>query len=194
MKKLLTTLSLLCVMQMTNAQTMQDVANSSTLKWYGIDYSEAHFLNFGAYLSDKVVRTNMPRWSFDPFGGDYHKEWKKKYKKETLDADTNPTRKRNQDADFDAHMGTEPFEMSEEDVKKLVASYDDIEGTGYGLMYVVESFNNVGKVSNIWAVVFNEKDRTVINATRYEAETFGDWAEGVRITVKKHARDLAKAK
>ena len=193
-KNILFAVALTCAAFMTNAQTLADVKASESLTWYGIDYSQTRFLNFGAYMSDATVRKGLNRWSYNPFGGDDIATWTKKYKKGTLKVDNKISGQRNKDAKYDEHMGTEPFEMIMDDVKKLVSEYD-IKGDGYGVLYVVESFDYISsKKAQVWAVFINEKDKTVIDAQKTMTETYGDWALAVTNTLKQSAKDLNRAK
>lgn len=193
-KQILFAVVLMCTAFFTHAQTLADVKQSESITWYGIDYSQTHFLNFGAYMSDGTVRKGLNRWSYNPFGGDDMDTWKKKYKKETLKVDNKISAQRNKDTKYDEHMGTEPFEMSMDDVKKVVSEYD-ISGDGYGVLYIVESFDNVSsKKAQVWAVFINEKDKTVIDAQKTMTETYGDWALAVTNTLKQSAKTLNKAK
>lgn len=193
-KHLLLVLCLICTTVFTQAQTLKTVAESENMTWYGVDYSEARFMNFGAYLSDEGVKKSLNRWSFDPFGGDDIKHWSKKYKKDNLKVDLETSHKRNHNTDFTPHLSNDPFEMSKEDIAKMVAEYN-IQGDYYGLLFIAESFNNAGaKEAKMWAVVINEKDGSVIDAERFTIETFGDWAEGVRLGVRQSARHMSKAK
>lgn len=194
MKKGLVLIALLLLSAIcTDAQTLADVKKSESLTWYGIDFSEARFLNFGAYVSDKSVKKSLPQWSYHPFGADDIEKWKKKYKKDKLVVDIKQSGKRNDSTDFDKHMSTEPFSMNIEDIKKIVAEYD-IKGDGYGLLYIVESFQNSGKTSNIWSVFINQSDKTVIDAQRFTNETYGLWTEAIDHTIKQSAKQLSSAK
>ncbi len=193
-KNILLALVLVCAALFTNAQSLVDVKQSPNLTWYGIDYSQTHFLNFGAYMSDGTVRKGLNRWSYNPFGGDDIATWTKKYKKETLKVDNKISAQRNKDTKYDEHMGTEPFEMTLDDVKKVVTEYD-IQGDGYGILYIVESFDYISsKKAKVWAVFINEKDKTIIDAQKTMTETYGDWALAVTNTLKQSAKTLNKAK
>ncbi|MCB0698046.1 MAG: hypothetical protein KDC07_11810 [Chitinophagaceae bacterium] len=193
-KKILFAAVLACAAFVGKTQTLADVKQSESLTWYGIDYSQTRFLNFGAYMSDKTVRKGLNRWSYNPFGGDDMDSWKKKYRKDDLKVENKMSAKRNEDAKYDEHMGTEPFEMTEDDIKKIVSEYD-ITGEGYGLLYIAECFNYLSsKKAYMWAVFINKKDKSVIDAQKTTTETYGDWALAVTNTLKQSAKALNKAK
>lgn len=187
-KQFLLTLCMVCAGLFTQAQTVDAVKSSETLTFYGIDFTEARFLNFGAYMKDKQVKNGLARWSMHPFGGDDLKTWSKKYKKDKFIVNDAQSAKRNADMNYDEHTGTDPFEMSEDDVKAVVAQYD-IEGTGYGLLYVVESFDYLKtKPASIWVVFINQKDKSVIGMKKFTNDTYGDWLEATRLTLKQSSR------
>lgn len=194
MKKLLTlALCLICTIGM-QAQTLQDVANSESLTWYGVDLTETHFLNFGAYVNDETVHKNLPRWTFDPFWGDNVKHWKKKYKKKEIVVNLASSGQRNKNADYTPHLGTEPFEMSKEDLQKIVSAYET-DASGYGLLFVPETYDfEKTKPAKVWAVFINNANKTIIDAEKFTIDTYGDWAEAIRLGVRQSAGYLQKAK
>lgn len=187
-KQLLLTLCIVCAGLLTQAQSISSVKESKTLTFYGIDFSETRFLNFGAYLSDKQVKNGLARWSMHPFGGDDVRAWSKKYKKDKFIVNDAQSAERNAAVNYDERMGTKPFEMSEDDVKELVSQYD-IEGNGYGLLYVVECFDNQKtKKGSIWVVFINQADRSIIGMKKFTNDTYGDWLEATRLTLKQSSR------
>ncbi|MCB0699607.1 MAG: hypothetical protein H6551_11560 [Chitinophagales bacterium] len=194
MKKLLILVCLICATAFAKAQTLADVKASPKLTWYGIDFSETRFLNFGGFLRQESMETNLNFWSYDPFGNDDADHWKKKFKKDELGVNIKSSHDRNHKTDFAQHMGTEPFEMKEEDLKKILSEYE-ISGNGYGLLFVPEKYDNVGtKKAYIWGVFINEADKTIINAEKFVVECYGDWNEAIKFGVRQCSRHLAKAK
>lgn len=193
MKKLLILICLICATFFTKATGLDEAAASEQITWYGIDYTETRFMNFGDYVRDETIKKNLPRWSYYPFAGSYNKMWSKKYKKELLVA-MDGTNKMNEEQNYTDHLTTESFEMSKEDLQKVVDKHN-ISGEGYGLMYIPETFDFVGtKPAKIWAVIINNADGTIIDAQKYKHDTYGDWATGIEAVIKKHSADLKKVK
>lgn len=185
-------IGLICASIFTKAQTLADANKASTITWYGIDYTETRFMNFGPYVADETVKRNMPRWSFYPFAESYYKTWSKKYKKE-LKVAMKKTDKLNNENNYTPHLTTEKFEMSRDDLQKIVDKHN-IEGEGYGLIYIPETFDFKGsKPANIWAVVIDNKNGNIVDAQKYTHDTYGDWATGIEAVVKKHSKDFKNA-
>lgn len=192
-KVLALTLGLICASIITKAQTLADVNASENVSWYGVDFTETRFMNFGAYVSDETVKRNLPRWSFYPFAESYYKSWKGKYKKD-LKVKMDNTDKINKDHNYTDQMTTENFELSLEDLQKIVNKHN-IDGDGYGIMYIPETYDFIGtKPGKVWGVTFSEKDGKIIHAEKYTYDTYGDWATVIEHTLKKHASDVRKAK
>lgn len=193
-KRLLLTLCIICTTFFAHAQTVKDVADSESMTWYGIDYSETRFMNFGPYINEDIIKRSLPRWSFDPFGGDDIDRWKKKYKKDNLEVDIAKSGERNKNTEYAAHIGNDAFELTKDDLQEMVSAYD-ISGDGYGMLFVGESFDKSGtKEARMWVVLINKKDASIIDAEKFTIETYGDWSEGIRLGVKQSARYMNKAK
>lgn len=192
-KQFVIILALICCSLFTNAQSLKAMAESETMTWYGIDFTVARFQNFGAYLSDKTVKTGLPRWSMHPFGADDLATFKKKYKKEKITVADAQAATRNKEQDYTGHMTTSEYELNMDSLKNVIAAYE-MKGTGYGLLFIVESFEYTKKKTNIWAVYINEADKTVIDAKKVTKETFGDWFVGVTETVQQGAKYMKNAK
>lgn len=194
MKKIITGLYLVLSGFLAQAQTLVDVKNSETLTWYGIDYSQMRLHGFGAYMGDAAVKKSLPNWSFNPVSEPDVKRLKSKYKKATVLVDVAESGKRNMVANYDEQSGDPDYQLTLDDVKKIVAEYD-IKGEGYGLLFVAETFKYAtGKPATMWAVFINKSDKTVIDAKKVTTETFGEWSEAVLNTIKHSAKYMLQAK
>ncbi len=194
MKKIITGLYLVLSGFLAHAQTLADVKASKTITWYGIDYSQMRLHNFGAYMGDAAVKKSLPNWSFNPVSEPDVKRMKSKYKKETVLVDVAESGRRNMAANYDKHLGDPDYQITLDDIKKIVAEYD-IKGDGYGLLFVAETFKYAtGKPATMWAVFINQADKSVIDATKVNTETFGEWSEAVLNTTKQSAKFLSQAK
>lgn len=194
MKKIITGLYLVLSGFLAQAQTLADVKNSETITWYGIDYSQMRLHNFGAYMSDGTVKRSLPNWSFNPVSEADVKRLKGKYKKKEILIEVAESGKRNLAANYDKQLGDPDYQLTLDDIKKIVAEYD-IKGEGYGLLFIAETFKNItGKPATMWAVFINKADKSVIDATKVNTETFGDWAEAVINTTKQSGKYMSQAK
>ena len=165
-----------------NAQTLTDVARSKELTWYGIDFTQVRFLNF------KTIQTV----------GDETEEEKNfvkiKYKKKHLETNFIVSKKRNSEIDYSKLTSNGAYEIDAEIVKKIISEYD-IEGTGYGMLLVAESFENTRSKGFIWIVYFNQTDKKIISIARYTGYfKRGGWKEAITNVIKVSGKDLRKYK
>ena len=171
-----------------NAQTLTDVARSKELTWYGIDFSQARFLNFS---SSQMIG--------EITGADKNYV-QKQYKKNILKTDFSTSKKRNSALDYSKLMSNAAYEIDAETVKKVVAEYD-INGTGYGMLFVVESFENTRRMGFIWIAYFNKADKKIISITRYtglfgttKCHGCGEWQHAITNVIKISGKDLSAYK
>lgn len=166
-----------------NAQTLTDVARSNALTWYGIDFTQARFLNF---TTSQTV-------------GDLSEEdkslVKRKFKKKYFDTDFTACQKRNSALDYNKITSNGAYEIDAETVKKVVSEYD-IKGTGYGMLFVVESFEKTRSKGYIWIAYFNKADKKIISITRYTGFfDWGDaWKQAIINVIKASGKDLTAYK
>ncbi len=194
MKKIILALCFITAAFTAQAQTLADVKKAETITWYGIDYSQIRLHNFGAYMNDGGVKRNLPNWSFNPVSEADIKRLKSKYKKKEIKVDVAESGKRNLAANYDNQLGDPDYQLSLDDMKKIVSEYD-IKGEGYGLLLVAETFKYAtGKPATMWAVFINNADKSVIDAVEVSTETFGEWSEAVLNTIAKSARHMSQAK
>ena len=194
MKKIITGLYLVLSGFLAQSQTLADVKNSETLTWYGIDYSQIRLHGFGAYMNDGTVKKNLPNWSFNPVSEADIKRLKSKYKKKEILIEVGESGKRNLAANYDNKLGDPEYQLTLDDIKKIVAEYD-IKGEGYAVLFIAETFKYAtGKPATMWAVFINKADKSVIDATRVNTETFGEWSEAVINTTKQSAKFMSQAK
>jgi len=160
------------------AQTLTDVARNSSLTWYGIDYTLAKFINFSStqHIDESVE-------SLKTFT-------KKKFKKPEMDYDLAYCHLRNSKIDSNdlVHYGS--YEIDAEKVKQVVNDYN-ISGQGYGMLYVVESFENTREKAYVWIVYFNKSDKKIISLTRYVGEYQNNvWKDAVVRIIRRSGKAL----
>lgn len=194
MKKIILALSFMVAAIAAQAQSLADVKNADVITWYGIDYTQARFHGFGAYLNDAGVKRNLPNWSFNPVSEADIKRLKSKYKKKEIKVSVAESGKRNLAANYDNQLGDPEYQLTLDDMKRIVSEYE-ISGEGYGILLVVETFKyTTGKPATMWAVFINNSDKTVIDAVEVSTETFGEWSEAVLNTIAKSGRHMSQAK
>jgi hypothetical protein len=172
-----------------SAQTMSDVARSNDLTWYGIDFSHAQFINFGNELNGNDLKNSLvPYWSrFEK--ADYLKS---KYDLDALKEDYTIISRRNSAIDFNGRLSARETDLDADAVKETIGEYE-IKGNGYGIVFIIEGFQSTTGRSNIWVVFFNQGDKKIIFARRYEwLEKSKDINEMVETAIEKIVRFNSK--
>ncbi len=143
MRNVLSLYLLLSPVLYSTAQTLGDVNRSSSLTWYGIDFTQARFLNFnGAVTSYELNNYSLiSEWSHSPLQDADENFIRRKFDKKNLSVDIASTRSRNSSIDYAASLSSGMHEIDVDAVKKVIAE-SDISGNGYGVLFVVESFDN----------------------------------------------------
>lgn len=152
--------------QYSKSQTLTDVAHSEELTWYGIDYSEARFVNYDMYFTASTIRRNLSDWSLNPLTNSYRNYIIEKYNKRRITIDLSSSERRNDMTDFRTRIVSETYDLNTDDIKTIVADYD-ISGIGYGVLLIIEGFDNKSELAYIWVTFINKPDKAIISSKRY---------------------------
>ncbi len=153
----------------TNAQTIMDVARSKNITWYGMDFSKAKFIGFGAQITSDMIKDDyITRWTNNISTTDFSS----KYNIHEVKIEVSPSLKHNSGIDKNNLLTNNYYELSTETIKNIIADYD-ISGSGYGFVYIVESFEKSTEKVYIYVCYFNEKDKSIISMRRYIGKASG---------------------
>ncbi len=165
-----------------SAQTLSDVARATTLTWYGVDFSEARFVNFGKSLNSSEIKKSLGEWSLNPLGG-YESFIKNKYDLKKLEVDLTHSEKRNRATDFERRIVSESYSLTADDVQKIVSEYN-ITGSGYGVLLVVEGFDHHSDNAYVWVAFIDKQTKKVISTRRFICEHAGGWSKAIKKAIK----------
>jgi len=158
-----------------SAQTLKDVfTNSETPIFYlGIDFTQARLIDDAtaneidirdrqfAAINDVIV--NEPK-KYD-LAEAFHKSY--------VDHDLGLVAKRNEKANAEAIKSSNTADyhrFKEEDVNKVVSSFDFAGKSGIGLLFVVEALSKSQKAAAIWVTLVDMKTKKVLLTERMEGK------------------------
>jgi hypothetical protein len=152
-----------------DSQTIMDVARSKSITWYGMDFSKAKFIGFGAQITADMIKDDfITRWINNISTTDFSS----KYNIPEVKIEMSPSLKHNSGIDKNTLLTNNYYELSTETIQKIITDYD-ISGNGYGFVYIVESFEKSTEKVYIYVCYFNEKDKSIISMRRYIGKASG---------------------
>lgn len=165
MKYAVLTLSLF-ILQFGHSQTMKDFfTNKTQVVFLGCDYTQAKFIgkakfpkadglkNHAMKSWNRLLATEPGKYSLqDAFG------LKDKYYYNSI----NYFLKRNSKIDVASNITDDDYTLSEEDVRKNIATYSTFEKEGLGVSFIVESYNDTKGEAHVWVAYISLSDNKVI--------------------------------
>ena len=176
MKKTLFAFIALCLIAtLGHSQSKDDALNSKSITWFGLDFSKTAFIGDGfttpeqvkselliplnQLMLDEQEKYSIPRFFNIPevkFAFD----------------DTDRHIRDIDDKEMKIIHGYGDYAITEEDVQKVISDYKS-DDKGYGLVFVVESFNKMTAQGTMWVTFFDIKSKKVIFTKRMTAKPMG---------------------
>jgi len=188
---ILTTLILLCLN--IKAQTIMDVARTETITWYGLDFSCARFIRFENYITPDMIKNELIiNWVKSTAKINFSS----KYGIDLVEIDTASCAENNSNIDPDNLLTNSFYEINPETIEKIIADYKT-SGTGYGFVFIVESFEKSTEKVYIYVCYFKESDHKLISMRRYIGKASGiglenHYAGAIRDVINYSSKDLRK--
>lgn len=151
------------------AQTIMDVARSKSITWYGIDFSKAKFIGFEKSITPDMLKDVLiNNWSDAIAKTDFSLKYH--IKKVIIDLTT--VKKHNGGINKQNLLTNSYYELSTESIQKIISEYET-SGSGYGFVYIVESFEKSTEKVYIYVCYFKESDKSIISMRRYIGKAIG---------------------
>ncbi|MEO8771896.1 MAG: hypothetical protein ABI402_17500 [Ferruginibacter sp.] len=186
----------LCSFSRCNAQTITDVARSSQLIWYGIDFSNAKFSGFDESEFENKIPYFIKNASFAPLSSGRTKWLEKRFAKDDIIDSTDVTQNRNRKATPAQNQTEGVYYLELENVKKIVEDYH-IHGKGYGLLLIAEFFDRKREFVQLWAAFIDNETGKVVSARRCSAKIsiqlhdfYNKWEDGIETAIANVSKDL----
>lgn len=184
-----------------NSQTIMDVARSNNITFYGIDFSNAKFSDFERYIKGTDTKENFAttlKESYITYWSNYTAKanFQKYYKQIKINPEISQSEKRNELINKNDMLTNTYYEISPEKIKSIISEYN-ISGSGYGLLYIVESFDNYAQKIYIHVCYIKQSDKSIIATRRYIGRTDGKgienfYAYGITHIIKQSSEDLLR--
>jgi hypothetical protein len=176
MKKVIILLIIFLQSGVIFAQSIEELKDAESITWFGVDFSETRFV--GKYdfkspweLKDKLI----PEWNQlilrEPEKYDISKYFHKS-KVETELGDVYDRNSKIDESEIIIGFENSEHELNEEKIQDIVSEYTT-EYTGYGLVFIVESFNKSMQKGTVWVTFFHIPTKQVILTKKMHAEPMG---------------------
>lgn len=178
MKKIILAVAFFLLPGFAFTQGADMVRNSSSVTWFGLDYSEAYFIGSEGFTDPGQIKDR------------YFKSWNhliqqepekytigKFYRKSNVEYDLSAVMKRNEGVDIykrivDDH--SQAVKLNEEKIREMISEYEyDYGDQGLGLVFIVESYDKVLVKATYWVTFFDMSTREVLQTRRMTAEPGG---------------------
>lgn len=180
------------------SQTLTDVARSKEITWYGVDFSLSRFIGF---KTEQLNNIDLQSWSYTTYNETDEYMIRSSFGKRILYWKTTTAQNRNSPLDCKTLSINYTYGIDIDKIKKAISEYN-ISGTGYGVIFIVESVEKVSNSIFIWVVYFNNENGQIISSRRY---TGCGWAKdnrrgayygnrGIKLVFKLSGKDLKKYK
>lgn len=178
MKKIIFAIAFLLLPGFAFTQDADMVRNSSSVTWFGLDYSEAYFIGSEGFADPYQIKNR------------YFKSWNnlilqepekydigKFYRKSNVEHDMSAVLKRNEGVDIDNRIIDDhsmASGLSESKIQEMIREYDiDFNSQGLGLVYIVESYDKILVKATYYVTFFDIASREVLETRKREAEPGG---------------------
>lgn len=139
-----------------------DFANAEVV-WYGLDFTQAKLIGSEGFTNPEVIRNDY----FEKWNGLFMTEADKydvkgAFKKANISLNLEVVKPLNQKVDYTTLVIDKPHTITKEDVQKAVKAYKLEQKSGYGISFVVESFDKSTEEASIWVTIFDAKTKEVL--------------------------------
>jgi hypothetical protein len=161
-----------CYAGITQAQDKQAAMKEKSITWFGIDFSIARFT---LVTEDPTVIVNQYLKSINTLilTESTKYDLKKYFDKTEVKADIDLVNERNSKIDPTTLVVTDKYQVTPEDVQKVISSYKTQGKTGMGLVFIAENLNKVAQTGSFYVCFFDIATRKIIDAELKEAKASG---------------------
>jgi hypothetical protein len=155
-----------------NAQDKARVKNEKSITWYGIDFTLARFTSVtedpavivSQYLKaiNDLILAEPEKYNLKTF-----------FSKTEVTPSVDQVNEKNAKIDPGTLVITDKYEVSLDDVKKVIKNYNTEGKTGMGLVFMAENLNKASQTGSYYVCFFDLATRDVIDARRMSAKAAG---------------------
>lgn len=149
-------------------QVLKEIANSDSVVWFGLDFSNAKFI--GDFSDRKsIMDSSFDNWNSMLVSTDLLKS----YRTNPFFYDFTDITKRNKGIKENDLFTLLPMSLTTDKVQSILHEYNPVITKGKGLVFMVESFDNNRREAKIWFVYFDIKTKRVIHAQPFNGLATG---------------------
>ena len=175
MKKNLFVLALLFCATFLNAQDTQKVFGSTTLVYYGINFTKAKMIGLGEESPHKIRDEYFKAWNEISIDMDLAKT----FQKNAVAKDPNGVSKLNLALETETLKTDKDTELSKADIEEMVKTMPvGQKKVGVGVVLLVQSFNKTAEAATVYVVFFDIADRSVLLNKKLTGKPSGGSAKG----------------
>lgn len=153
------------------AQGEQQVAQADEMTYFGLDCSKLVVIGESATGED-IVNKYFVSWNGVVMNEDSKYDFAKTFKKKEVHKDIAYISKRNAQRDPSDVIAYENQSISEDELVSHIKSYE-MEGSGVGLVFVLENFNKLEEKGTMWVTFFDIERKQVLMAKHMSATPGG---------------------
>jgi hypothetical protein len=178
LKKTVIAIAFLLLSGFAFTQDADMVRNSSSVTWFGLDYSEAWFIGNEGFTDPYQIKNRyFKSWNHLILQEPEKYDIGKFYRKSNVEHDLSVVLKRNGGVDIDMRIvddHSKVVRLSESKIQEMIREYDiDVNSEGLGLVYIVESYDKILIKATYHVTFFDIATREVLETRKREAEPGG---------------------
>lgn len=142
--------------------------------WYGLDFSKAKMVGSEGFTDPQAIqRDYFNKWNGLIVTEADKYDIKGTFKKDNIDINLDPVNTLNAKVDAGTLVINKSYAITKEDVQKAVSAYQIDQKEGYGICFVVESFDKMQEHAFVWVTVFDAKTKKVVITERIDGKANG---------------------
>ncbi len=153
------------------SQGVQQVAQADELTYFGLDCTELVVIGESATGED-IVNKYFVSWNGVVINEEKKYDFGKAFKKKQVNKDIAYVSKQNAQRNPADVIAYESKSISEDELVRHIKSYD-VEGSGVGLVFVLENFNKIEEQGTMWVTFFDIESKQVLMAKHMSAKPGG---------------------
>lgn len=165
--------------------------------WYGLDFTQCKLVGSTGFTNPQAIHDSFfHSWNSLLLSEADKYNLKEAFKKPDIKYDIEMMKERNLTVEVTTLVQEKEHSISKEQAANAIATYNIQQQSGYGVVFVIESFNKYAERGSMWVVVFEAATKKPLITERFESKPGGFglrnyWAATVHNTIKQ-ARDKYK--
>lgn len=142
--------------------------------WYGLDFTKARMIGSEGFTDPQAIqRDYFQKWNGLIVTEADKYDIKGAFKKDNIDINLDPVNALNAKVDASTLVINKSYGITKEDVQNAVSAYKTDQPDGYGICFVVESFDKMQENAFVWVTVFDAKTKKVVVTERLSGKANG---------------------